>query len=325
MLSRRNFTGGLAALGAGGLAVPLAARAAYPAKTVNMVCGFAAGSATDIVARVVSQKLSERLGAPLIVQNITGAASTIALEQVVRAPADGSTLTTISSAATIAPAVYKLKFDLERDLVAIGAIGSLPTALMVNEHLPVRDFADFVAYAKKNPHQLNYGSSGTGGSTHMAAALLCQTLGLDMTHVPYRGNGPAEQALMQGDIQVLMDTVLLAARSAQTHKVRALAVTGQARSSALPDVPTFAELGYPRFEASVLFGIMGPRGLPRPVVEQINHELNAVLKDPAVQEQLVKKGGLQLSEGTPEQFAQTIASDVAKWKQLAVATGLHAN
>jgi tripartite-type tricarboxylate transporter receptor subunit TctC len=325
MLTRRHFSGGLAALGACGLAAPLAARAAYPAKTVNMVCGFAAGSATDIVARVVSQKLSERMGVPFIVQNITGAASTIALEQVVRAPADGSTLTTISSAATIAPAVYKLKFDLERDLVAIGAIGSLPTALMVNDQMPVRDFAEFVAYAKKNPHKLNYGSSGTGGSTHMAAALLCQTFGLDMTHVPYRGNGPAEQALMQGDIQVLMDTALLAARSVQTKKVRALAITGQARSSALPEVPTFAELGYPKFEASVLFGIMGPKGIPRPVVEQVNRELNEVLKDPVVQEQLVKKGGLQLSAGTPEQFARTIASDVAKWKQLAVAMGLHAN
>jgi tripartite-type tricarboxylate transporter receptor subunit TctC len=322
MLSRRQFTGGLAALGACGLAAPLVARAAYPAKAVNMVCGFAAGSATDIVARVVSQKLSERLGLPIIVQNTTGAASTIALDAVVRAPADGSTLTTISSAATIAPAVYKLRFDVERDLVAIGAIGSLPTVLMVNDKLPVRNFAEFVAYVKKNPHQLNYGSSGTGGSTHMAAALLCQEFGLDMTHVPYRGNGPAGQALMQGDIQVLMDTVLLAARSTQTKRVRALAVTGASRSSALPDVPTFAELGYPKYDASVLFGIMGPNGIPRPVVDQVNRELNVVLKDAVLQDQLVAKGGLHLSEGTPEQFAHTIASDIAKWKQLAMAVGI---
>jgi tripartite-type tricarboxylate transporter receptor subunit TctC len=193
---------------------------------------------------------------------------------------------------------------------------------MVNDKLPVANFAEFVAYVKKNPHKLNYGSSGTGGSTHMAAALLCQEFGLDMTHVPYRGNGPAGQALMQGDIQVLMDTVLLAARSTQTKRVRALAVTGASRSSALPDVPTFAELGYPKYDASVLFGIMGPKGIPRPVVDQVNRELNVVLKDAVLQDQLVAKGGLNLSEGTPEQFAHTIASDIAKWKQLAMAAGI---
>lgn len=324
MLSRRRLTGGLAALGVCGFAAPAVRAAAYPAKSINMVCGFAAGSATDIVARVVSQQMGERLAVPVIVQNITGAASTISLEHVVRAPADGATLTTISSAATIAPAVYKLKFDVERDLVAIGAIGSLPTVLMVNENLPVRNFGEFVEYAKKHPHQLNYGSSGTGGSTHMAAALLCQTLGIDMTHVPYRGNAPAGQALMQGDIQVLMDTVLLAAGSTQTKRVRALAVTGPARSPALPDVPTFAELGFPKYEASVLFGILGPKGIPAPLVQQLNQELNASLNDAKVQDQLVTKGGLHLTPGSPEQFARTIASDVAKWQQLAGALGLRA-
>jgi tripartite-type tricarboxylate transporter receptor subunit TctC len=311
----------LKAMGAVGIAaVPglAAAQEGYPAKPINMVVGFAAGSATDVVARVVGQKLSERVGRPVVVQNITGAASTIASENVSRAAADGYTLMTVSSAITISPAVYEgLKFDVERDFVPIANIGFLPTVLMVNDALPVRTLAEFIDYAKRYPGKLNYGSSGIGGSTHMAAALLSQTLGLQMTHVPYRGNGPAGQALMGGDVEVLMDTVLLAAQSVKTNRVRALAVTGRERSPALPEVPTFREAGVPDFEASVLFGVMGPKGLPRPLVERLNREINEALKDPGVQNQLVKTGGLQLAGGTPEAFAKVLSEDIAKWKKLA--------
>lgn len=325
MLHRRGWLKAFAALsvpGAGGLAF---AQSGYPSKPINMVCGFAAGSATDVVARVVGQKLSERMGQPVVVQNLTGAASTIAADNVVRAAPDGYTLMTVSSAITIAPAVYgNLKFDVEKDLVAIANIGFLPTVLMVADSLPVRSFAEFVDYAKKNPGKLNYGSSGTGGSTHLAAALLTQTLGVNMTHVPYRGNGPAGQALMAGEIQVLMDTTVLAAQSVKTNRVRALAVTGIARSAALPDVPTFREAGLANFDASVMFGIMGPRNLPRAIVERINAEVGELLKDPAVQTQLVKTGGLQLVGGTPEQFARVISDDIAKWKKLAGQMGIRA-
>lgn len=325
MLHRRELLKGLAALSlpsATGLAF---AQAEYPAKSITMVCGFAAGSATDIVARVVGQKLGDRLGQPVVVQNVTGAASTIAADSVVRAAPDGYTLMTVSSAITVAPAVYeKLKFDVEKDLVAIANIGLLPTVLMVTDSLPVRNLAEFIDYAKKNPGKLNYGSSGTGGSTHMAAALLAQTLGISMTHVPYRGNAPAGQALMAGEVQVLMDTTVLAAQSVKTNRVRALAVTGNARSPALPDVPTFREAGLPNFEASVMFGIMGPKALPRPIVERINREVAEVLKDPGVQNQLGKTGGLHLLPGTPEQFSQLISSDIAKWKKVAGQVGIRA-
>lgn len=325
MLQRRDWLKGLAALGlpaTGGLAN---AQAGYPSKPITMVCGFAAGSATDVVARVVGTKLGERLGQPVVVQNVTGAASTIAAETVIRSAPDGHTLFTISSAITIAPAVYNnLKFDVEKDLVAVAEIGILPTVLMVTDSLPVKNYAEFVDYAKKNPGKLNYGSSGTGGSTHMAAALLAQTLGVAMQHVPYRGNGPAGQALMAGEIQVLLDTTVLAAQSTKTGRVRALAVTGNERSSSLPDTPTFREVGLPGFDASVMFGIMGPRGLPRPVVERINREVNELLKDPGVQSQLVKTGGLILTAGTPEQFGKQVADDIAKWKKVAGPMGIRA-
>jgi tripartite-type tricarboxylate transporter receptor subunit TctC len=326
MLHRRDWLKAAAALGLPALAGPAGAQAGYPAKPINMVCGFAAGSATDVVARVVGQKLSERLGKPVVVQNITGAASTIASENVSRAAPDGYTLMTVSSAITISPAVYEgLKFDVERDFVPIAHIGSLPTVLMVNDALPVRSFAEFVEYARKNPGKLNYGSSGVGGSTHMAAALLSQTLGIRMTHVPYRGNGPAGQALMGGDVEVLMDTVLLAVQSVKTQRVRALAITGAERSPALPEVPTFRESGLPDFDASVLFGVMAPKGLPRPIVERLNRDINESLKDPAVQNQLVKTGGLQLAGGTPEAFARVISEDIAKWKKLAVQMNIRAD
>jgi tripartite-type tricarboxylate transporter receptor subunit TctC len=325
MLHRREWLKGMAALslpGAAGLAI---AQTGYPSKPINMVCGFAAGSATDIVARVVGQKLSERLGQPVVVQNVTGAASTIAADNVVRAAPDGYTLMTVSSAITIAPAVYNnLKFDVEKDLVAIAEIGVLPTVLMVTDSLPVRTLAEFVEYAKKNPGKLNYGSSGTGGSTHMAAALLSQTLGLNMTHVPYRGNGPAGQALMAGEVQVLVDTTVLAAQSVKTGRVRALAVTGNERSPALPDVPTFREAGITNFDAPVMFGIMGPKKLPRAIVERINREVAEVLKDSGVQNQLVNTGGLHLAPGTPEEFTKLISDDIAKWKKVAGPLGIRA-
>jgi tripartite-type tricarboxylate transporter receptor subunit TctC len=325
MLHRRDWLKAAAVLGLPAVPGLAAAQSGYPSKPINMVCGFAAGSATDVVARVVGQKLAERLGKPVVVQNITGAASTIASENVSRAAPDGYTLMTVSSAITISPAVYEgLKFDVERDFVPIAHIGSLPTVLMVNDALPVRSFAEFVEYARKNPGKLNYGSSGVGGSTHMAAALPSQTLGIRMTPVPDRGNGPAGQALMGGDVEVLMDTVLLAVQSVKTQRVRALAITGAERSPALPEVPTFRESGLPDFDASVLFGVMAPKGLPRPIVERLNRDINESLKDPAVQNQLVKTGGLQLAGGTPEAFGKLLAEEIAKWKKLAVQMNIRA-
>jgi tripartite-type tricarboxylate transporter receptor subunit TctC len=325
MLHRRDWLKALAASTLPGAASVASAQTAYPGKPITMACGFAAGSATDVVARVVSQKLSERVGQPVIVQNVTGAASTIAADQVIRSAPDGHTLLTVSSAITIAPAVYSnLKFDVEKDLVAIASIGVLPTVLMVTDSLPVRNLAEFIDYAKKNPGKLNYGSSGTGGSTHLAAALLTQVLGITMTHVPYRGNGPAGQALMSGEIQVLIDTTVLAAQSVKTNRVRALAVTGSTRTPVLPDVPTFREAGVPNFDAPIMFGIMGPKGLPRPIVDRINKEMGEVLKDPAVQRQLVTTGGLHLTPGTPEQFAAAISDDIAKWKKVAGSMGIRA-
>lgn len=299
------------------------AQVAYPSKPITMYVGFAAGSATDIVARVISQKLSERLGQPIVVQNLTGAASTLATAAVARAAPDGYTLITVSSALTISPAIYRnLKYDVEKDLTPIGLVGTLPLVLLVNDSVPTRTFAEFVEYAKKRPGELNYGSSGIGGSSHLAVELLNSVAGIKMNHIPYRGNSQAAAALLGGEIQVLMDTVLLASQSVKTNRVRALAIAGKTRSPLLPDAPTFAEAGLPSYDVSLFFGVLGPARMPREIVDRLNREINEVLSHADVQSSLATAGGIQLSGGTTEQMAQRVREDLVKWKKVAQDVGI---
>ncbi|EER60931.1 conserved hypothetical protein [Acidovorax delafieldii 2AN] len=322
MLNRRQF--GLATLAAAATATA-SAQAPYPSKPITMYVGFAAGSATDVVARVVSNRLAQQLGQPLVIQNVTGAASTISTATIARAAPDGYALTTVSGALAIGPAVYRdLKYDVERDLEPIGLIGSLPTVLLVRDSLPVRSLAEFIQYARQHRGQLNYGSSGVGGSTHLATELLCDAIGVRMAHIPYRGNGPAGAALLAGEIDVLIDTVLLAAQSTKTGRVRALAVTGAERSPALPNVPTFAEAGLSGFDASIFFGLTGPAGMPEPVVTRLNRELAEALRDSDVHRQLVETGGLRLSPGTPRQMRDVVRAELAKWKTISRKAGIQA-
>lgn len=299
------------------------AQVAYPSKPITMYVGFAAGSAVDIVARVVSQKLSERLGQPIVVQNLAGAGSTLATAALARAAPDGYSLMTVTSALTITPAIYRnLKYDVEKDLATIGLIGTLPLVLLVNDSVPARTFAEFVEYAKKRPGQLNYGSSGTGGSSHLAVELLKSVTGIKMTHVPYRSNSQAGAALLGGEIQVLMDSVLLASQSVKTNRVRPLALAGTSRSPSLPETPTFAEAGLPSYDVSIFFGLIGPAGMPKEVVERLNREMNEVLLNVDVQSTLTAAGGLQLSTGTAEQMAQRVREDLARWKKVAQEIGM---
>jgi tripartite-type tricarboxylate transporter receptor subunit TctC len=326
---RRSFS--LAALATASLPLralaqaPYPASPAYPAKPITMLVGFAAGSATDVVARVVSNSLSQQLGQPVVVQNLTGAASTIATAAVARAAPDGYTLTTVSGALAIGPAVYHgLKYEVERDLEPIGLVGTLPTVLLVRDGLPVRTLAEFIAYARREGSRLNYGSSGLGGSTHLGTELLGEAIGARLTHIPYRGNGPAGAALLAGEIDVLLDTVLLAAQSTRTGRVRALAVTGAQRSPALPEVPTFAEAGLPGYDASIFFGLMGPAGLPAAVTARLNAALATALQTPELRRQLAETGGLRLTPGTPQQMRALVQAELAKWQTVARQSGIQA-
>ncbi|MGD9942346.1 MAG: tripartite tricarboxylate transporter substrate binding protein [Burkholderiaceae bacterium] len=329
-LSRRTAVFA-ASLGLGLAAVLGAASSAsassdYPNRPLKMYVGFSAGSATDVVARTVAQKLSERLGQPVVVDNRTGAGGTLAAEAAARSAPDGYTLLTVSSAIAISPAVYpNLRFDVEKDLSAVFLIGALPTVLEVNAKMPVKDLREFIAYAKERPGKLNYGSSGNGGSIHLSTELLASLSGIKMAHVPYRGNDQAATAVMAGEVDVLIDTLLLAAQTAKSNRVRPLAITGKARSPLMPDVPTFAEAGLPEYDASIFFGILAPAGVPRDIVARLEREMAEVIKSPEVRARLADSGGITMSGETSEGFGRMLRDEVTKWKRIARDAGVSLN
>ncbi len=297
----------------------------YPSKPIRMFVGFSAGSATDIVARVVSKGLSERIGQPIVIDNKTGAGGSLAGEAVARAAPDGYTLLTVSSAIAVNPAVYaKLPFDVEKDLTPIVNVGTLPLVLLVNRTLPTGSLREFIQYAKTRPGELHYGSSGKGGSIHLATELLNTVAGIKLVHVPYRGNPQAVTALLGGEVQVLVDTVLLAAPNLKSQKVAALAITGTARSPLAADLQTFAEAGLPGYNAGLFFGVMGPANLPREIVDKLNAEINVVLKSAEAESRLGTAGGLQIAGGTTTQFGELMRAELAKWKQIADVSGIKA-
>jgi tripartite-type tricarboxylate transporter receptor subunit TctC len=237
---------------------------------------------------------------------------------VARAAPDGYTLLTVSSAIAVNPAVYpKLSFNVEKDLTPIFLIGRLPTVLLVNNKFPARTLGEFLDYARSHPKKINYGSSGVGGSTHLATEYLATLTNSSFTHVPYRGNSQAIAALLGGEVDMVTDTILLAAPNIQARRVRALAISSQARSPLAPDVPTFAEAGLRGYDGSLFFGVMGPAGMPPEIVARLNKELNGLLKSsPELRQRLQSAGGLDLMGGSPETFRDTLHKEVGLWAQV---------
>lgn len=292
----------------------------YPTQPIKLLVGFSPGSATDVVARVVAQDLAERLGQQVLVDNKTGVGGSLAAEAVAKAKPDGYTLLFVSSAIAVNPAVYtKLNFDVAKDLTPISLVGRVPVVLLVNQAVPAKTLREFVGYAKTKPSELNFGTSGQGGSIHMATELLAMTAGVKLTHVPYRGNSQASAALLAGDVQVLIDTVINATPHLKSPRIRALAITGDKRSPLAPDLPTFKELGMPSFDASIFFGVMGPADMPPAVIDRLNKEISAALKSKDVEKRLSETGGLTLSGGTPAEFQATLRHELAMWKKVATA------
>ncbi|MGO4329380.1 Bug family tripartite tricarboxylate transporter substrate binding protein [Cupriavidus sp. 2TAF22] len=321
MLSFVHRAVGAAALALAGLALspaPAHAQDKYPSRPIKMYVGFSAGSATDIVARVVAQHLSERLGQSIVVENKTGVGGSLAAEAVARAAPDGYTLLTVSSAIAVNPAVYpKLSFNIEKDLTPIVLIGRLPTVLLVNNGFPAKSLAEFLAYARSHPKKVNYGSSGVGGSTHLTTEYMATLTGTSYTHVPYRGNAQAIAALLGGEIDMVTDTILLAAPNIQAKRVRALAISSQARSPLAPDVPTFAEAGLQGYDGSLFFGLMGPKDMPPEIVARVNREFNDLLKSsPELRQRLQSAGGLDLSGGSVAGFRDMLHKEVALWRDV---------
>ena len=295
-------------LAAGAAALPAASRLAwaqaYPARPVRIILGFAPGGAADASARVIGQWLSERLGQQFVVENRTGASGNIATEAVVRAPADGYTLLLVVPAHAINVHLYdKLGHVFIRDVDLVAGIIRVPNVFEVNPEVPAANPRDFIAYAKANPGKLSFGSAGIGTTSHMAGELFKLMTGVDMVHVPFRGNGPAMTAVLGNQVQAAFADMISSVEAIRAGKLRGLAVTTGARSPALPDLPTIAESGVPGYEASSWFGLGAPKGTPAEIVERLNLEINAGLADAQVKARLANVGGTGIP-GHPRRFPQ---------------------
>jgi tripartite-type tricarboxylate transporter receptor subunit TctC len=298
------------------LALPAFARTtraqSYPARPVRLVVGYAAGGATDITARLIAIRLSERLGQQFIVENRPGATTNIATEQVVRAPADGYTLL-MSTAANAINATFfeKLNFDFVRDTAPVAGVIRMQNVLEVHPDVPARTVAGLIAYAKANPNRLIAGSAGSGSPGHVSAELFKMMTGTKMRHVPYRGIAPALADLLGGRIHVLFDNMATAIEPIQSGRLRALGVTTTFRSPLLPDVPTIADT-VPGYEASSWYGVSAPKGMPPEIVDRLNAAINAVLAESSIVARFSTLGGVPLA-GTPAEFGRLIAEETEKW------------
>jgi len=323
LLGRRNFLH----LAAGAAALPTASRFAwaqtYPARPVRIIVGFAAGGPADIVARLIGQWLSERLGQQFVVENRTGAATNIATEAVVRAPVDGYTLLFVTAAATINTTLYeKLSFNLSRDIVPVAGLIRAPSVLEVNLSVPAKTVPEFIAYAKANPGKLTMASGGIGAPSHVFGELFKFMTGVNLVHVPYRGAAPAVTDLVAGQVQVYFDPIPNSIGYIRAGKVRPLAITSATRSEALPDVPTVSEF-VPGYEASFRFGVGAPKATPAEIVDKLNKEINAALADPKMKARLADLGGTVLA-GSPADFGKFIADETEKWAKVIKFAGIKA-
>jgi tripartite-type tricarboxylate transporter receptor subunit TctC len=318
-LPRRNFL----YLAAGAAALPAATRLAtaldYPTRPVHLLEGFGAGSAPDIVARLIGQALSERLGQSFVIENRAGASSNIAAEAVVRAAPDGYTLFLITSANAVNATMFKLNFDLIHDLAPVASISRVPFVMEVHPSVPAHTVAEFIAYAKANPGKINMASAGTGSTTHACGELFKMMASVDLFHVPYRG-AQVFPALLAGEAQVYFGPLLSSIGYVRAGNLRALAVTTTMRSPVLPDIPALSET-LPGYEASAWYGIGAPKRTPEGVIERLNKQVNASLADANFQARLANLGATVLP-GSPADFAKLISDEVKKWSRVILAANI---
>jgi tripartite-type tricarboxylate transporter receptor subunit TctC len=300
-------------------AVPAFA-AGYPDRPVHWITPYPPAGTTDILARLVGNALSERLGQTFVIENRPGGGNNIGTEYVARSAPDGYTLLLVNPANGINQTLYKnLKFDILKDFAPVAGITRVPNVMEVTAGFPAKTIPEFIAYAKAHPGKVNMASSGTGTSVHMSGELFMSMTGIKMAHVPYRGAGPALTDLMAGTTDVMFDNLPSSIGYIQAGKLRALGVTTDKRSAALPDVPAIAEV-VPGYEASAWFGIAVPKGTPQDVIDKLNKAVNEVLKDPKMIERLAQLGGTPMP-GTPADFGKIMSDEVAKWKKVVEFSG----
>jgi len=296
----------------------------YPTRPIRMLVPFAPGGSVDIVARVVGLKLSEDLGQPIVVENKSGAGGTIATAMLAKSPADGYTLMVMHQGLVFNASLYaNLPYDTLKDIVPTAHIGATPNALVVNA-LPVKSVKEFLDYARANPGRIAYGSGGVGSAGHLSMELLQSLTSTKLTHVPYKGSGPALTDLMGGQVQAMLLTLPAVISYVKSGKLRAIATSGSRRSGALPELPTIAEAGVPGYEYAPWYGVFGPGTLPRELVIRLNVSVNKVLEDAAVRDKLAQQG-LEVHAMDSARFAELLRADVARWGKIMRDLGIRAD
>jgi len=295
----------------------------YPSKPVRIIVPFAPGGGSDFIARFMAQRLTESLGSQVIVENKPGAGGVLGIEQGIKAPADGYTLTLIASSYTVNPSIYKLNFDPVADITPIIQMSQGPLLVVVNPALPVKNIKELIALAKSKPGEVTFASSGQGSVIHLATELFDTMAKVKMNHIPYKGTGPALTDTLAGQTNVFFSSTANAMPHVKAGKLRAIAVTTAKRIPALPDVPTVAESGVPGYDVVLWHGLIGPKGLPRAVVDRINGDVTKSLKLKETAEQL-QNDGVAPAGGTPEQFAAQIKTEIGVWKKVAADAGVKA-
>ena len=316
MTSRRTALG-LIGVGFPALigSVGSAAALDYPTRPVRFVVGYPPGGATDILARLIGQRLSERLGQQFVIENKPGAGNNIGTEMVVNAEGDGYTVLLINPANYINSSLYvNLKFDFVRDIAAVASFNRVPNVMTVNKDVPSKTVGEFIEYLKANPGKVNMASSGNGTSVHLSGAMFMAMTGTKMQHVPYRGAAPAITDMLGGQVQVIFDNMPSIIQHIRAGSLRALGVTTAERSPQLPDVPAIAET-VPGYEASALFGIGAPKNTPKEVIEKLNSEINAILAEGEMKKRLAELGGEPLIQ-SPEAFGEQITAETGKWRKV---------
>ncbi len=319
-MKRRNFL----QLVTGAIALPALSRAAraqvYPSRSVRIIVGTAAGGGMDIAGRVIAQALTERLNQQFFVEDRPGAGTNVGTELVVRSAPDGYTLLLVSAANAINATLYQnLNFNFMRDMAPVATIARVPQVMEVHPSVPAKTVAEFIAYAKANPHQINMASAGNGSVQQVAGELFKMMTGVDMVHVPYKGAGPALVDLLGGHMQVMFDTTPGSIAHIKAGELRALAVTTASRAEALPDLPTVGDF-VPGYEASQWYGLAAPKDTPADVVATLNTTVNAALADAGMKARLAELGGAPFP-GTPAEFGVLIASETEKWGKVVKFSG----
>ncbi len=292
----------------------------YPTRPIKWIVPYPPAGTTDVLARIIAQWLTEKLGQSVIVENKPGAGNNLGTEAALSAPPDGYTMLLVNPAHGINATLYKnLNFNVIRDVAPVAGLVRTPNVMEVTPSFPAKTVAEFIAYCKANPKKINMASSGSGTSVHMSGELFKSMTGCDMLHVPYKGAGPALIDLMGGQVDVIFDNLPSSVGHIKSGKLRALAVTSQEREPSMPQLPTVGET-VPGYEATAWFGIGMPKGTPREFIDRINAEVNRALADPKMRERLAELGGKSIA-GTPEDFGKVIAAETAKWEKVVISSG----